>query len=208
MSPVERRELRCRRCRTTELGFPTRRPRRCENSDSHNLNLPGSPDRTPATQAWGPRGPRRPVRNGSAAGWWRRAAHHSESSLGDDAACHVESELVQFIGAVTPTDQLPMAGKYQLRAQPDHLHGAVGAPVEDSNRSVFEVLNHRGRHVVTCMLFDCMDVHPLLTVQARRITKARASPPLPQRRPAGVPNASRVTSPSAPAPLAGTDASW
>src|SRR3981189_1192744 len=67
----------------------------------------------------------------------------------------------------------------------------------DCPRSVFEVLNHRGRHVVTCMLFDCMDVHPLLTVQARRITKARASPPLPQRRPAGVPNASGVTSPSA-----------
>src|SRR5882762_11569661 len=76
-----------------------------------------------------------------------------------------------------------MPGKHQLRAQPNHLHAAVGAPVEDSKRSIVEVLNHRGRHDITCMLFECMSVHPLFTVQARRNTNSRASPPRPQRRP-------------------------
>jgi len=28
--------------------------------------------------------------------------------------------------------------------------------------SILEVLNHRGRHDITCMLFECMSVHPLL----------------------------------------------
>ena len=90
---------------------------------------------------------------------------------------------MQFTGAIAPADQLPMPGKHQLRAHPNHLHAAVGAPVEDSKRSILEVLNHRGRHDITCMLFECMSVHPLFTVQARRNTNARASPPRPQRRP-------------------------
>src|SRR6267378_2475765 len=106
-----------------------------------------------------------------------QARSRFRSSLGDDAAGQIESEPVQFTGAIAPTDQLAMPGKNQLDAQPNHLHAAVGAPVEDSKRSVLEVLNQRGRHVVTCMLFECMAVHPLFTVQTGRNMKSRASPP-------------------------------
>ena len=90
---------------------------------------------------------------------------------------------MQFTGAIAPTDQLAMPGKNQLDAQPNHLHAAVGAPVEDSKRSVLEVLNQRGRHVVTCMLFECMAVHPLFTVQTGRNMKPRPSPARSQRLP-------------------------
>ena len=90
---------------------------------------------------------------------------------------------MQFTGAIAPTDQLAMPGENQLDAQPNHLHAAVGAPVEDSKRSVLEVLNQRGRHVVTCMLFECMAVHPLFTVQTGRNMKPRPSPARSQRRP-------------------------
>src|SRR5712675_2089900 len=96
---------------------------------------------------------------------FRRARSRFRSSLGDRATVQNKTEPVQFTGAFAPADQLPMPRKNQLGAQPNYLHAAVGAPVEDSKRSVLEVLNQRGRHVVTCMLFECMAVHPLFTVQ-------------------------------------------